>query len=168
MNILDFLDTKIKIPHWIVPVKRLIHKKEVRDWCKLPYHNHPKGCPNYGKRKECPPQSKYITEIININKPIFMVFSEFDLEKHISKMRKKHPQWSNHQLRNVLYWQSTSKKQMKERVKKAQSILGTKVIIYMPESNGINVYATAFHSGLKLEKIKNLKINRHITFLGYR
>lgn len=155
-------------PYWIVRVKKLIHKKAVRDWCKFPYHGHPKGCPNYGKKEQCPPQSKYITDIINVNKPIFMVFSEFDLGKHMSKMKKKHPQWSEHQLRNVLYWQSTSRKQMKERAKKAQSILGTEVIIYMAESNGVNIYATAFHAGLKLEKIKTLKINRHIAFIGYR
>jgi hypothetical protein len=25
--------------------------------CRLPYPNHPKGCPNYGKRALCPPKA---------------------------------------------------------------------------------------------------------------
>jgi len=157
-----------KLPHWILRIRKLVHKPEVRDWCKLPYRNHKYGCPNYGKKKECPPQSKYITDLVDINKPMYLVFSEFNLEKHIEKMRKRHPHWTEYQLRNVLYWQPTSKKQMKERSAKARWIIGTEVALYLPESHGVHVYATAFHSGLKLEKIKDIKTNRHIALLGYK
>ena len=167
---MNFIMRKIKrrktMP-WIIPVKRLVHNPVVRDWCRLPYPRHPKGCPNYGQKDYCPPKCPYITDVLNLKKPIYMVVSEFNLEQHMKNMKKKHPNWSEAQLRNVLYWQGTSKKILKERTVIAQRLIKTNIICYLPEAYGVNVYATAFHSGLKLEKIKNIKINRHISIIGF-
>lgn len=170
-GIIEFLTgnrSKRKIPYWIVPVKKLIHNKKVPEWCRLPYQRHPKGCPNYGKKNVCPPQAPYITDVIDIKKPMYLVFSEFNLEAHMDKMKARHPTWSEAGLRNVLYWQKTSRKQLKERTGIAKGLLKTNVVIYLPEAAGVHVYATAFHSGLKLEKIRGLKFNRHISLIGFR
>jgi len=157
-----------KLPHWIVPIKKLVHNKKVPEWCRLPYQRHPKGCPNYGKKDICPPKAPYITEVLNINRPMYLVFSEYDLGAHVEKMRKRHPTWTEAGLRNVLYWQQSSRKQMVKRTLMAEKMLGTEVKCFLPEAAGVHVYATAFHSGLKLEKIKGLKINRHISIIGFR
>ena len=108
---------KIVLPYWAKRVKRLVHTPEVKDWCKLEYYNHPKGCPNYGKQRRCPPQSPYVTEVFDMGKPLYFVFSEFDLSSHVARMRRKHPHWSDKQCRCVLYWQRKSKKQMWGRAK---------------------------------------------------
>lgn len=152
---------------WIFSVRRLVHKPEVCDWCRLPYPGHPKGCPNYGKQIKCPPQAPYVTEVFDTSRPLYLVHSEFDLTGHINRMQELHPSWSAKQLRCVLYWQNSSRKQLRERVSLAMNILGTTVYHTMAEALGVNLYATCQLSGLKLEKIKDLKTNRHVALLGY-
>jgi len=40
----------------------------VRGLCAKSYPNHPKGCPNFNKRKECPPKAKLIDQIFRFRK----------------------------------------------------------------------------------------------------
>ncbi len=77
--------------------------------CITPYHNHPNGCPSYGKKLGCPPQLKMFDWIFDIKKDIYAIITIFDLEEHINKMRKVHQNWTNYQLRNSRYWQGTDK-----------------------------------------------------------
>jgi len=67
--------------------ENLIFGRYVQDWCKLPYPNHPKGCPNYGKRKNCPPNVPLIDKIIA--PPYILVAIKFNLKEHMKKMKKK-------------------------------------------------------------------------------
>ena len=152
--------------NWIVPIKKLITSKRTGDWCKLPYPNHPKGCPNYGMSKRCPPQAPMVDEYFDLSKPLYFIHSEFDFTAHVKKMRMKHPEWSDRQCQCVLYWQGTSRKQMKERVAKAVWELGTTASTSCPEAMGVNVYATAKLNGLNLDRIRHLKTCRHITLIG--
>lgn len=153
---------------WILPVNKLIWGWKSRFWCKLPYPGHPKGCPNYGIKDHCPPKSLLISKIFNLNKPTYLVFSTFDLAAHMEKMKHKYPHWTERQLRNVYYWQNISRAQLKERMMVAIKLLGTNAHTFNPESNGVNMYATAYHSGLKLEKIKTLKTCHHIGIIGWK
>ena len=136
-------------------------------WCQLPYRNHPKGCPNYGKRNTCPPDAPHISEVLDLEKPIYIAFSDFDLFSHMKRMSQKHPKWSVYQCRNVLYWQGTSKAEMRRRARIAKTIMGADTIIECAEGMGVNVYATCRHVGLKLEKIKNLKMCHHVALVGW-
>jgi len=154
-------------PSWILPIKRLVHSRNVFEWCKYQYPGHKKGCPNYCKVQKCPPFSKYVTEIFDITQPLYFVFSEFDLLAHVEKMRNRHPKWTERQLRNCLYWQPRSRKQMLERTKQAILLLKTEMMHLMPEAIGVNVYATAAISGMRLEKIKDIETCHHISMLGY-
>ncbi|KKM06339.1 hypothetical protein LCGC14_1744990 [marine sediment metagenome] len=155
---------------WIVPIERLSITDKQGDWCRLPYPNHPRGCPNYAhpKHPECPPTAKPVDETIDVSRPMFLVHSVFDLEAHIERMAGLHPKRSELQKRCVLYWQETSRKQMRERAAIAQYEKGTNVILTCPEGSGVNVYATARSHGLKLERIRHLKTCRHVALLGSR
>lgn len=157
-------------PYWILEVKKLVVNLAARRWCGLSYPGHPKGCPNYNDstKLHCPPFCDVINMIFDLSKPVYIVFSEFDLEKHVKHMKEKHPNWSDRQLRNVLYWQNRSRKQLRVRVIVAMNLLKTTASTFVPEANGVNVYATCFLSGLKLEKIKNLKMCHHIALLGFK
>ncbi len=66
-----------------------------------------------------------------------------------------------------MYWQGTSRKQLRERVAIAKNEKETNITLYCPEAHGVNVYASAKKSGLKLERIKDLKICRHVALLGH-
>ena len=157
----------MNLPAWVLPVKRLVLSHKTGDWCRLPYANHPKGCPNYEQKPRCPPKASWLPKVVDVNRPLFLVHSEFSLRDHVSKMRAKHPGWSERQLRNVLYWQATSRKQLKERVAFAKMYTFATMIFYCPEAHGLNVYATCKKSGLNLEKIRRLAICRHVALLGF-
>lgn len=166
MNLFEGQKSIDRIP-WIVPVKKLVVNENSGQWCKLPYPNHPKGCPNYGKAAKCPPQAPWVHHYFNIKRPMYLVHSEFYLSEHVAEMKRKHPKWSDLQARCVLYWQSRSRKQMKKRVAEAVKILRANRITACPEAMGVNVFATALKSGLKLDKTRSIKICRHISLIGY-
>ena len=152
------------LPKWTLPVRKLVWTEKIRDLCALPYPNHPKGCPNYGEK--CPLDGPYIDRYLDLNCPVWLVHSEFNLKAHVEKMRQKHGDWTERQLRNVLYWQSKSRKQLQKRVWITLSLLKrADIFISKPEYYGVNVYATARLSGLRLEKIKSLETCRHILLL---
>lgn len=156
----------MQLPFGIIEAIRIITSRKTGEWCQISYPGHPKGCPNYG-RKGCPPDAPFITEIMDLRRPVYIAFSEFNVYMHMCKMHKKHPDWSERQLRNVLYWQGTSRKQMRQRAKIAQFYGGGDVVLACPEAHGVNVYATCFYSGLKIQKIKYLTTCRHIALIGF-
>ena len=155
-------------PTWIVPVKRLVVSEKTGEWCKLPYPNHPKGCPNYGKKATCPPQAPRLHHYFDVSRPMSLVHSEFDLEKHAKRMRTEHPQWSERQCRCLLYWQPTSRKQMRARTSAAMWTIGCNAKTECPEAMGLNVFATAAVSGLKLDRTRNIRTARHVCLIGWR
>ena len=154
------------IHKWIVNIPHLVMTYHSSKWCQIPYPNHSKGCPNY-KREGCPPEAKHIRRILDLTCPIYFVHSEFDLQAHIERMKSRHPHWTERQLRNVLYWQGTSRKQLRKRVSIAENEKKTNITLYCPEAHGVNIYVTARKNGLKLERIRDLKTCRHVALLGY-
>lgn len=151
---------------YVHKIDQLITSDDVGKWCQIPYYNHPNGCPNYNKKDTCPPKQKQIGKIFVLDKPLYLVNSEFDLFSHVNRMKQKHPEWSKQQCKCVLYWQSQSRKQLKIQVDLAQNELKTNFVTYCPEAMGVNIYATGILNGLKLEKIKDLKICRHVAIIG--
>ncbi len=156
----------MKLPFGTIEAIRIIHSRKTGEWCQIPYPGHPKGCPNYG-RKGCPPDAPFIAEIMDLRRPVYIAFSEFNVYMHMCRMHKKHPNWSEKQLRNVLYWQGTSRKEMRQRAKIAQFYGGGDVVLTCPEAHGVNVYATCRCSGLKLQKIRDVSVCRHIALIGF-
>ncbi len=57
---------------------------------------------------------------------------------------------------------------MRQRAKIAQFYGGGDAVLTCPEAHGVNVYATCFCSGLKIQKIKNIITCRHIALVGFR
>jgi len=161
------LGIKMKLPFGVIEAIQVCHSRKTGDWCKLPYPGHAKGCPNYG-RDGCPPDAPFISDIMDLRRPVYVAFSEFNLSAHIFRMQIKHPNWSDRQCRCVLYWQGTSRKQMRIRVKIAKFFGGGNLVLECPEAHGVNVYATCAYSGLKLQRIKNLETCRHVALIGFR
>ncbi|KKN09286.1 hypothetical protein LCGC14_1048120 [marine sediment metagenome] len=154
------------LPSYIIKLNKIIFSKQTPDWCKLEYPNHKHGCPNYNKSDRCPPKAPFLYTVFDINYPLYLVHSEFNLTNHINKMKKKLPHWTDRQLRNVLYWQDTSRGQLRQRIEEAHMLLGTIHAETTPEAMGVNVYATAVLNGLHLDRIRHLKTCRHVAFVG--
>ena len=153
-------------PDWIIPVKRLVTTGKAGAWCRLPYPGHPQGCPNYGRRAKCPPHAPRVDAVFDLAKPLFLVHSVFQLEAHAHVMKVLHPEWSERQCRCVLYWQEKSRAELRARIRIAWRLLRTTACAEIPEALGVNVYVTARQSGLHLDKIRNLKVCRHVALLG--
>lgn len=160
--------SKISLSKWVrpVPYESLVCTPLAKIWCKIPYPGHPKGCPNFGKGKHCPPNTPYITEVVDFNYPIYFVYHEFDLASHIKKMRQKHPNWSERQLRCVLYWQRGAKNRHREIMATVANQLKCDFTHPFPNAIGVNVYVTCKKVGIPLEKIKNATINRYVGLIG--
>jgi len=148
-------------------VKKLIlFKSSWAHYCKLSYPNHPKGCPMFNTRLTCPPQAPHVSKVLDMSQEMWIAYSLFDLKSHKEKMKQLHPQWTERQCQNVLYWQGTSRKQARQIAAALQAALSLDIAIECPEGMGVNVYATMAIHKVPLEKIKELQICRHVILLG--
>ena len=137
--------------------KIIINHIARNEWCLLPYKNHKNGCPNYGKRKTCPPFAKKFEELVEA--PFYLVTQEFDLEVQKKKMKEKHPNWTENQSKNLLYWQKGLIKKLKDEAYEQANVLGTDfIVLEVPEANGVNVFQTCKNVGIILEKNPQKKV----------
>lgn len=120
-------------------------------FCCLPYQGHPKGCPNYGKKKGCPPNSHKVDEILDFKKDIFLIYTEFKIGEYAEKIRKIHPNWSNRQIYCCLYWQRRARKFQREEEQKCKKEKDINLLLTCPEANGVNVNLLMNRIGVKLE-----------------
>jgi len=135
-----------------------------REWCKLPYPNHSKGCPCYGKKDTCPPKIKIVGEIFNLNKDLWFVIEKFDLKVHAVRMKQKHPNWSDKQCKCVLYWQAGVRKKLRiltEEFVKDKDYIWTNC----PEAMGVNVFKTFHKLGLVMKR--NPDIVNKVALVGF-
>lgn len=120
-------------------------------WCLLPYPNHPKGCPNYGKKQICPPFSKPFKELVE--SPFYLVIQTFDLEAQAKRMKERHPHWTDRQSRNCLYWQRGLMKRLRIEARKfIDSQDHGLMLLEIPEANGVDLFNTCKNLGIILER----------------
>jgi len=122
-----------------------------REWCKLPYVGHPKGCPNFGKTDRCPPTAPLVTESMDLSREHYFVIHEFDLESHRNLMLEKHPGWTVRQANCVLYWQRTQRKLLKEECEKFITQTDPRMVHnFCPEAEGVNIFKILRRKGIKI------------------
>jgi len=122
-----------------------------RKWCTLRYPNHPKGCPNFNKKAGCPPKARLFIELFDLKKPFYIIFNKFNFKAHCDRMRKKHPEWTDRQVRCCLYWQGTARKQLREIVAEFVKEHPDLYVTNCPEANGVDITRTMERIGIKLE-----------------
>ena len=122
-----------------------------KDMCKLSYYKHPNGCPNYGKKKGCPPHTRFFDEIYDLSESVYALYNIFDLKSHVMRMRDKHPEWSQRQLECCLYWQGTARKELREFIKGWLKNHREYTIEATPEGLGVNITNTLHNIGIELE-----------------
>ncbi len=108
------------------------------------------GCPNYGKKEGCPPR-RLFSEDYDLDKLIYLISTDFDLEPHTGKIRETHPNWTEKAVYNPRYWQATARKLHALDVE--NFLLGHSgyVVERTPEGSGINVDALCRKFGIVLE-----------------
>lgn len=144
----------------IIPFER-----KIQSLCRYPYYRHPRGCPNYGK-PGCPPNQPLINEVLDFQKKIYLIYTEFDLGEHARKIKKLYPNWSEHQIYCVLYWQPRARKIHRQEEEKASKRYHFDCIAG-PEACGVNVTEIMRRIGTILEWPPR-KITRLISLGGWR
>jgi hypothetical protein len=150
----------------IIPLEEVVMDLRARDWCKFPYPDHPKGCPNYGKKEGCPPSAPIWTDVMK--SPYVMVAVRFNLAEWARQLKEKNPHFTDRQARCCLYWQGMVRKRLKDECKDFVSTLTryasdmkalgrnlpdpNPVIHYCPEAMGVHVFETCYKNGVKLHK----------------
>lgn len=148
--------------HWKeIKEDTIIRYPEVKDLCYYAYPRHPKGCPNVEKCYNAP-DFDTIIDFGEQYECYYLLWIDFNFKEYKKLRREEHPEWSERQIRSVLYWQNSIKKLLKNKIEsiaKRNEIsyvfgcgsgfsLSFQKIIYSMESTGINVFST-----LKLNKI---------------
>ena len=137
----------------IAKVNPVIAYRTCRTLCVKEYYNHKKGCPNYGKKESCPPNTLPFNEVYDLSKPVYAIWNVFDFKSHVKRMEVNHPTWSKRQIECCLYWQRTARKQLKEQIRafKRRPFGEMYNITQCPEGMGVLVTNTMRQVGVVLE-----------------
>lgn len=151
----------------IVLLPKIVLEPKTRGMCRLPYPNHPKGCPAFGKKVSCPPTCPSFAETIDISLPMYAIINEFDLGAHVERLRAKCPTWTLRQLQCCLYWQPKARKELKAEIRRFLALHPDLIVDECPEAGGVNVTETLLNAGVKLEW-PPMSIVRQVAFAGVR
>lgn len=146
---------------------KIVLEPKARIWCLLPYPNHSKGCPNFGKRKTCPPQALLFQDVFDMSKPMWMVMVEYDLQTHVEVMKERHPKWTERQLFNCLWWQPMVNKFLRDSTEKLLQKGDGLVATYCPEAMGVQVIETAKKVGFDHIQVPPRDFVLKISVVGY-
>ena len=127
----------------------LVIDYRAREWCKLPYPDHPRGCPNFGQRASCPPEAPLVENHFDLSQPVWLIAVGFDLQHHIGRMRVKHPNWPDRQARCILYWQGSVNKELRSLTQYLVEGTG-RIYTLCPEAMGVQVIKTASRAGVPI------------------
>ncbi len=132
--------------------KQISYIPEINKLCGQNYYKHPNGCPNLGK-KGCPPNQPLINKILDFEKEIYIICTEFIVGEFAERMRLKHPEWSEHprQWYNPRLWQPKARKLHRDEQAKAIEKNNLTKIVSSPEAHGINVTDLMKNLGITLK-----------------
>lgn len=119
-------------------------------YCTLPYPGHPKGCPMFGTRKECPPEAPHLRDFLDLTYPVIALVCSFDLAGHMRRMKEAHPHWTERQQRNPLYWQNGVRKRLTENCMALCQGDQDYVYTLIPEAMRVNVVETMARVGVQI------------------
>jgi len=150
--------------HYIINPNTIVFYKneEIRNkLCQLPYPGHKKGCPNYGKSENCPPDIPIRTDIFKLYSQFILVVAKFHFQIYCMEMKSVHSDWSERRIKNVLYWQGQLKKLMRNYIQKLSIQFGKPDELFgagsgfwnypSMEAVGINVFATLKRNNISFE-----------------
>jgi len=136
-----------------------------RAFCAKPYRGHKLGCPNYGRKPDCPPFAPMYDAVFDLNVNNFALGVSVDIKEHIEALKEKHSSWSEYQLRNPLYWQGSVRKLLKEHINAFIREKPQYRAALRPEAMGVDVIKTLKNAGKQLEWYPSTNVTK-VAFLG--
>jgi hypothetical protein len=133
------------------PVEASVKPRGFNTWCRLPYPDHPIGCPNFGNKESCPPLALYF---LDLYKPqVYVAFMQFAFNEYLNKKRERHPDWTERALRNPRHFQSHLDSGLKKFINSQLQNPEFKnwQALHSSEAMGVNIHLTAKNAGIELE-----------------
>lgn len=129
--------------------QKIPYGKYVQEFCKNKYPGYKNGCPNYGKKDGCPPCT-LINKILDFNKPVFLIYTEFNVLEFSKRMKSLHPNWTEKQCRNSRLWQQKARKLHRLEIEKFKKEYGLEIVT-QPERKGVDVNLLFARLGMRLQ-----------------
>tara|TARA_Y100000310_G_C20691145_1_gene822294 strand:+ start:1139 stop:1681 length:543 start_codon:yes stop_codon:yes gene_type:complete len=140
----------------------------IQNWCKLPYPRHPKGCPNYGSEernlrgiredlqprvvRECPPSDKFLNDIFDFSKDIFVIYNIYEVGKDAEERRLTHPKLKTlGDWYNVRYWQNRARRELYDECANFLDQYKGTIVDLCPETHGVNLVKVMKTIGIELK-----------------
>lgn len=119
-------------------------------WCQLPYHKHPNGCPNFGIKDSCPPNTPYFLDVYE--EKIFIAYLKFDFKSYLKWRQDVHPDWGNREIRNPRHFQNHLDAILRGEIKNLDpGYVKDRVTVFSPEAMSVNMHLTCRNTGIELE-----------------
>lgn len=134
--------------------------------CQLRYPGHPNGCPNFGKRPDCPPTAPLIHERFDTSQPMFLLVVTWDIGRWAEEMGQKHPKWTERQRYNCLYWQPKVRGLLRKRMDEWLAQHPGYEADTCPEAMGLNVHMVMLYSANVVLEWPPRKLVRKIAIAG--
>lgn len=122
--------------------------KGFNTWCRLPYPNHPLGCPNFNKREGCPPKTEYFLDVFEPE--VKIAYLNFNFEEYLNWRRGTHPDWTDRALRNPRHFQRHLDAVLRKNIKSLK-MSETLIPVYDSEAMGVNIHKTCSTAGIDLQ-----------------
>jgi len=145
---------------------QLVIDVRARQWCRMPYPDHPNGCPNYGQRPTCPPEAPLLMDWIDLAQNHWLAVVGFDLRQQVNVMRAKHPTWTVRQARCLLYWQPSVNRHLRLLAQDACRMHPGTVATLCPEAMGVQVIRSARRAGVPIKPRPTEAVYK-VALLGY-
>jgi hypothetical protein len=119
-------------------------------WCTLPYPRYPHGCPNFGKKTECPPFAPYF---LDVYEPLVKIARlKFNFGEYLNFRRSVHPGWAETALKNSRHFQEHLDSELRKGIAGWKSEFAEDwVVVYSPEAMSVNIHLTCKNAGIDLE-----------------
>ena len=144
----------------------VVYERKFQGLCRKPYHAHPEGCPNFGKKKGCPPRQPLIDEVFDLGRELYVIYTIFPVGKFAERMRLAHPRWAEQprQLYNPLRWQKRARNEHSREVERFLAEHNGMKVDRCPEARGVNITHLMRSVGVELDwrwppkhSVKNVK-----------
>ena len=94
-----------------------------------------------------------MSDHFDLDSPVFFITIKFDIASHTTKMKGAHPDWTNRQCRNLLYWQGSVRKELKNYTESLIALSDVKLAVtYIPEAMGVDVFGTCANLEIPIER----------------
>ncbi len=122
-------------------------KRKIQFMCKRPFPGYPHGCPQFGKNESCPPIMKLIDQVIDLEKDVYVIATEFDVRNFVEEKN------GDEKFFDRKYWIDAANAEHKKEADKQLKKLGKNNLLWLscPEGAGVEIASLTKQAKIELD-----------------